>query len=316
MRDARVDARRTKGPPPETTVTRSRDRLLPGPAWVRDTVAARRNRTASTSGRLAAGAPCTPSRWGDTSTASCGSWCNDRKCDWCKCRSCLQCSSRASPLVSTTRAQCHMSYVIFSMQRSGTTTLCRDLNRLNMNCMYELFNWGENNAGLRWSRKLNISAEQAAHSPMEYVGRVLGAENASRPPGLHIAQTAATSGPTRNQCHSGFKLFPGQSIPPQAAARLATTCIIYRRQNVTAQYLSLKRALRNGCWGTRPEEQRSCSPRGPDARLGNDFAGFRRAYWTWYRDVEQACAGRKTLHWTTEGYLTQVRSVLELAGLV
>ena len=130
------------------------------------------------------------------------------------------------------------------------------------------------------------------------------------------ARAAATSGPTRTQCHSGFKLFPRQSIPPQAAARLATTCIIYRRQNVTAQYLSLKRALRNGCWGTRPEEQRSCSPRGPDARLGNDFAGFRRAYWTWYRDVEQACAGRKTLHWTTEGYLTQVRSVLELAGLV
>ena len=208
-----------------------------------------------------------------------------------------------------------MSYVIFSMQRSGTTTLCRDLNRLKMNCLYELFNWGENNAGHKWGQQLNVSAEQAELSPMEYVSRVLRAENASRPLGQHIAQIDSMGGPTRVQCQSGFKLFPGHAIQPQAAAKLATTCIIYRRQNVSAQYLSLKRARTYGCWGTRPEEQRNCRQKEP-LPIGDDFEEYKRMYTDWYLLVEKACAGRTIVQWTTEGYLTQVRSVLEIMSLV
>lgn len=212
-----------------------------------------------------------------------------------------------------------MSYVIFSMQRSGTTTLCRDLNRLKMNCLYELFNWGENNAGLKWGQYLNVSAEQAELSPMEYVSRVLRAENTSRPPGQHIAQIGSMGGPTRVQCQSGFKLFPGHAIQPQAAAKLTTTCIIYRRQNVSAQYLSLKRARTYGCWGTRPEEQRksaNCTKRRAPAAIGDDFEEFRQLHQDWYQLVEKACVGRTIVQWTTEGYLTQVRSMLEIMNLL
>ena len=132
------------------------------------------------------------------------------------------------PLVAT-HAPCHLSYVIFSMQRSGTTTLCRDLNRLKKNCLFELFNWGEHNAGLRWGKHLNISAEQAERWPMEYISRVLRAENTTRPIGQHIAKIGSMDGPTRVQCQSGFKLFPGHHILPEAAAKLASTCIILRR---------------------------------------------------------------------------------------
>ena len=66
-------------------------------------------------------------------------------------------------------------------------------------------------------QQLNVSAEQAELSPMEYVSRVLRAENASRPLGQHIAQIDSMGGPTRVQCQSGFKLFPGHTIQPQAA---------------------------------------------------------------------------------------------------
>ena len=220
------------------------------------------------------------------------------------------------PLVAT-HAPCHLSYVIFSMQRSGTTTLCRDLNRLKMNCLFELFNWGEHNAGLRWGKHLNISAEQAERWPMEYISRVLRAENTTRPIGQHIAKIGSMDGPTRVQCQSGFKLFPGHHILPEAAAKLASTCIILRRQNVSAQYLSWKRASTygGGCWGTRPEEQRDCREKAPTI-IGDDFEEFKRQYTEWYLSVEEACVERRIVRWTTEGYLTQVRSVLEIMNLL
>ena len=273
------------------------------------------HRSAAVKERLPVGAPCTPFRWGDSGIAGCGAWCTAQKCDWCKCRSCAQCNA-LTPLVAT-HAPCHLSYVIFSMQRSGTTTLCRDLNRLKMNCLFELFNWGEHNAGLRWGKHLNISAEQAERWPMEYISRVLRAENTTRPIGQHIAKIGSMDGPTRVQCQSGFKLFPGHHILPEAAAKLASTCIILRRQNVSAQYLSWKRASTygGGCWGTRPDDQRDCHEKAPTI-IGDDFEEFKRKYTEWYLSVEKACVGRTIVQWTTEGYLTQVRSVLEIMNLL
>ena len=128
----------------------------------------------------------------------------------------------------TTREPCHMAYVIFSMQRSGTTTLCRDMRRLKMNCMFELFNWGKNNAGYKWGNLLNVSDTQAMRSPMQYIDRVMRAENATRQVGNTIPRIHSTQGPTAAQCMSGFKLFPHQAIRPNIAAGLTTTCIIYR----------------------------------------------------------------------------------------
>lgn len=277
------------------------------------------HRSAAVKERLPVGAPCTPFRWGDSGIAGCGAWCTAQKCDWCKCRSCAQCHARsnaATPLVAT-NVPCHLSYVIFSMQRSGTTTLCRDLSRLKMNCLYELFNWGRGNTGLIWGQYLNITAEQAERWPMEYISRVLQAHNTSRPIGQHIAKIGSMDGPTRVQCQSGFKLFPGHHIRPEAAAKLATTCIIFRRQNVTAQYISWKRASTygGGCWGTQPTEQRDCREKAP-TEIGEDFEEFKRKYTEWYLRVEKACVGRTIVQWTTEGYLTQVRSVLEIMNLL
>lgn len=217
----------------------------------------------------------------------------------------------------TTHTPCHLAYVIFSMQRSGTTTLCRDLSRLNMNCMFELFNWGKNNAGHKWGRLLNISNEEARRSPMRYVDQVLRAENASRLVGRNITSTRSTHGQTDAQCMSGFKLFPNQAITPKVAAGLATTCIVHRRRNVSAQYLSWKRATTFGgsCWGADPHAQRYCNQTHP-VTIGNDFPAFAQRVANWYIEVEKACAGKPTVQWTMEEHIGQTRSLLKIANLV
>ena len=115
----------------------------------------------------------------------------------------------------------------------------------------------------------------------------------------------------------GIQAVSPPSSPAEAAAKLATTCIIFRRQNVSAQYLSWKRASTygGGCWGTRPDEQRDCHEKAPTI-IGDDFEEFKRKYTEWYLSVEKACVGRTIVQWTTEGYLTQVRSVLEIMNLL
>ena len=225
-------------------------------------------------------------------------------------------ASKGSPTIKT-RAPCHLAYVIFSMQRSGTTTLCRDLRRLKMNCMFELFNWGKNNAGHRWGTLLNVSNGEARRSPMQYVDRVMRAENASRQVGHTIAVTNSTRGPTAAQCQSGFKLFPDQAITPKVAASLTTTCVIYRRQNVSAQYLSWKRAITFGgnCWGVTPLAQRYCNNTRP-VTLGNDFPAFQQRVARWYLEVEEACVGKTVVTLTMEGHLVNRKGLLEIANLL
>ena len=50
--------------------------------------------------------------------------------------------------------------------------------------------------------------------------------------------------------------------------------------------------------------------------IGDDFEEFKQFYTDWYLKVEKACVGRTIVQWTTEGYLTQVRSVLEIMNLL
>lgn len=286
-------------------------------------------------GLLPSGAPCTPIRTGDTRTAGCADWCINRKCGWCKCKSCTVCAA-APPTPpapqSAKQPPCHLSYVIFSMQRSGTTTLCRDLNRLSMDCMYELFNFGANNNGLRWGGILNVTVKQAADEPLEFINRVLRTQNTSGPPSWKdghgtpngsgrnananfapIVQTPAAGGPTRYKCKAGFKLFPRHAIAPEVAARLAATCIIYKRENVTAMYLSAKRA-KMGCWSTRPDTQRSKCAAYPKPKIGDDFDEYRRNYTWWFGKVKESCeaAGRPIVYLSTESYLND-KSLLEMA---
>ena len=204
-----------------------------------------------------------------------------------------------------------LAYVIFSMQRSGTSTLCGDMHRLGMNCMYELFNWGENNAGYKWGRLVKFSAEKASRYPEPYVDEVMRAYNVSPP------MIGSTGGLPDARYLSGFKLFPNQAIGPRVAARLTSTCIIYRRLNVSAQYLSLKRATTFGknCWGTSPHAKRYCKD-SPPVTMGKDFSAFEKRYANWYREVEEACAGKVTLRWTMEAHLEQTRTVLKMANVL
>ncbi len=217
----------------------------------------------------------------------------------------------------TTREPCHMAYVIFSMQRSGTTTLCRDMRRLKMNCMFELFNWGKNNAGYKWGNLLNVSDTQAMRSPMQYIDRVMRAENATRQVGNTIPRIHSTQGPTAAQCMSGFKLFPHQAIRPNIAAGLTTTCIIYRRRNVSAQYLSWKRAITYGgnCWGANPYAQRYCNNTRPE-RIDSDFPAFVRERTMWYIEVEKACVGKTVVYLTMEDNLKHTRNLTKLVNLL
>lgn len=181
---------------------------------------------------------------------------------------------------------CKLSYVLFSMPRSASTTLCSDLNDRGQNCLYELFNFGKNNGGFKWSSVLNISSARARNEPSRYLDQVLVSSNFSAP------------------CRgAGFKLFPGHAIPPEAAAALVPTCVILRRQNTTAQYLSWKRALLLGgaCWGTDPSMQLHC--RGRSVSIGAYFGHFENFYTKWYKKVEQACNKKVVVQLTTESYL-------------
>lgn len=191
----------------------------------------------------------------------------------------------------TRHAACKLSYVLFSMPRSGSTTLCRDLNDRGQHCLYELFNFGKNNNGFKWGSALNTSAASARAEPTRYIERVLASSNFSHP---------NASVP----CRVGFKLFPGHAMQPEVAATMATTCIILRRQNTTAQYLSWKRALLLGgpCWGTDPPRQLHC--RGRSVSIGADFGNFEEFYARWYSKVAQACAANAVLQLSTEAYLS------------
>ena len=119
-------------------------------------------------------------------------------------------------------------YIIFSMRRSSTTTLCSDLNRAKKHCYYELLNYGKNQTGRQWADRLGWTQAQIQSYPKEFVDRVRRTSS---------LQTF------------GYKLFP-EHIPHYKLPDILDhnqTCIIYRRANVTAQYLSWKRAVDHGC---------------------------------------------------------------------
>ena len=109
-----------------------------------------------------------------------------------------------------------------------------------------------------------------------------------------------------------------QALPrPRDSARgrgAPRACIDYQRENVTALYLSAKRAKTQGCWGHNPELQRSCDKAQPPPAIGEDFEEYHRNYTWWFRKVKESCdaAGRPTIYLTTESYL-KVKSLLELA---
>ena len=166
------------------------------------------------------------------------------------------------------------------MQRSASTTLCDDLNMWHANCTYELLNGGEKNAGAHWSQRLGVSPSLMHSHPSWFVDTVRKALH--RPPVF------------------GFKLFPHH---PFSASHVTptTTCVVLRRRNVTAQFVSTKIAQTRDCWDTHGASRCHDATYKVDAK---ELAAFARACAAWFAKVERFCAGaRTTLHVTTEAYL-------------
>ena len=84
--------------------------------------------------------------------------------------------------------------LIVSMQRSGSTTLCDDLNRFGIPCWYELFNFNTNpiQAGYAATKKLGMTEAEARANPRRFIDRNVKDHNFTEP------------------CVVAFKVFNGQ----------------------------------------------------------------------------------------------------------
>ena len=152
-------------------------------------------------------------------------------------------------------------------------------------CQYELLNFGPRNAGYKMSARLGIDSARI-HTVREQL--------------RFVKMAREYSCRDTKQCHFGFKLFPGHTANLSAFLGADVTCVVNRRSNVTAQYLSLQRALHTGCWDTTPTKR--CRPFVPfvDPR---EVSSLIRRHSHWYAHVEAACAGYRTLRLNMEDWV-------------
>ena len=197
------------------------------------------------------------------------------------------------------------SYLIVSMQRSGTTTICDDINHItgksrrrrgeatnssigDFVCQYELLNTGELQSGHRFLENHNHTPAWAAKYPRE------------------LARQAAHQARAGGACVWGFKIFDGQVAAVDQIVDRFDKCIIYRRENTKAQYLSWKTAVETDCWETTPQEQ-AANPACADrvTQLGDDWPEFQEKVRAWYNVSETACreAGKPVVFVSMEEYL-------------
>ena len=110
----------------------------------------------------------------------------------------------------------------------------------------------------------------------------------------------------------GYKIFP-EHIPNDKVPDILShneTCIIYKRENITAQYMSLKRAVKYNCWHT------TGGPKCHNLHVEfsqSEFMDFKHKYATWYRLVEDACKGHRIVRCTMEEHL-RTRDTSRLLG--
>jgi len=198
------------------------------------------------------------------------------------------------------------SYLIVSMQRSGTTTICDDINHItgeskrrrgeatnstrgDFVCQYELFNTGELQSGHVFLEKHNHTPGWAKKYPRELA-----------------RQAAHQARKEWGACVWGHKIFNGQVAAVDQIGDQFDKCIIYRRENTTAQYLSWKTAVETDCWETTPQEQ-AANPACADkvTQLGDDWPEFQEKVRAWYNVSETACreAGKPVVFVSMEEYL-------------
>ena len=99
------------------------------------------------------------------------------------------------------------TYLIFSMQRSASTTLCLDVNRIDghdFRCAFELF-------GNSYSRRHHYDQDWVTGHPKEFL--------------LNVANQSRTM---NDACVWGFKLFDRQLENVEPILSEVDKCIIYR----------------------------------------------------------------------------------------
>ena len=189
-------------------------------------------------------------------------------------------------------------YIIFSMQRSGSTTACNVINTLpNSICAFELL------AAPPGSSQAII--DRYREDP-ESVLRESFYEQLRNYP--------------KAPCAWGFKVFP-EHVTSEAVKRLwgmARKVVILERRNISAQVQSLQRAHATGCWVGAGEDPSRC-PHVQSHVSAADIYRHAQASHLWYsrqRDEANAhSAGTDSLlHVTTEDFLamnhSQWRSLL------
>ena len=177
-------------------------------------------------------------------------------------------------------------YVIFSMQRSASTTLCTWLNGYNgTDCQYELLNFGVQQSGYKWSHLLNISVDHIHKHPEVFVNLV-------------------RSKMSTNITSFGFKVFPQHinwSLLP-ALIRDNRTCIILSRANITAQYISWKRAHTSGCWATSGTQCHNISI----SFDNTEFEHYKANRDQWYAYIKQVCAHKRVVEESSENFIANL----------
>ena len=181
-------------------------------------------------------------------------------------------------------------YVLFSLPRSGSTTLCSRLGSLpSVSCFHELLNFHGNNTGAYWW----------------HVTR--GNGTTSLPPSTDESRCAFVNRVRHLQPHPessfGFKVFDHHVDDPHRFLHLLehtnarrVGCVVLRRTNVTARYLSWTRAKNTGCWGTTPSEQhKRCRPWSGSVDV-RALKSFQTSESHWFKSVTHACANRPTSH--------------------
>ena len=99
------------------------------------------------------------------------------------------------------------TYIIVSMQRSASTTLCHDVNRIdgpNFRCAFETF-------GIGYLNKHDYDQDWVRGHPKEFL--------------RHVANEART---LKDACVWGFKLFDKQLADVEQIVSEVDKCIIYR----------------------------------------------------------------------------------------
>ena len=202
------------------------------------------------------------------------------------------------------------NYVIFSMQRSGTSSFCTHLNQLNNTmCYYELLSCKDKILKDVAYSCSNIERIYTQKLPYSYT-RNLTKGNLSncycKANNKHIFLNKLKEIYLKNNIKFGYKIFPGHIAHNELKFILDknTTCIVLKRENVTAQYLSLKNPIQSGCW-IKTRNTSKCKENKNKTDTIDDnymFSSFLRIYNNWFKTSFNVCSKNNIIFIKSEDY--------------